>query len=163
MWGAMEGLLNGGQPADAGQSFFVGDLATDREWADNVSKAKHVTMGFETPAVAFGPAAGPCSSNKEGSGGAVSGANLSLMGGLGSVGGAAAGAPAEALAARRALLGGYLRGARMLVLCGPQGSGKSFFCAQLLGTDGDGEGGGGAFGTESGGWVHVSQDTAPGR
>lgn len=173
MWGAMEELLNDGQPADTGQSFFVGDLPTDREWADNVGKAKRATMGFETPPVAFGPAAGPCWSNKEGSGGAQSAANLSLMGsavsgagglgGLGSVGGAAAGAPAEALAARRALLGGYLRGARMLVLCGPQGSGKSFFCAQLLGTDGEGEGGGGAYGQESGGWVHVSQDTAPGR
>ena len=172
MWDAMEELLNGGVPVDAGRSFFVGDAATDREWAERVGRSRGVVVGFEGPAVFFGPPAGPCSSNKEHGG--ASAANQALTspddgagaGGV-STGGAADVAPATALEARRALLGGYLDGPRMLLLCGPQGAGKSVFSSQLLaneaggssegGDDGGGGGGGGGSGDPV--WVHVSQDT----
>ena len=87
--GAMEELLNDGQPTDVGESFFVGDSATDREWARNVGAAKGAVMGFESPAVAFGPAAGPCSSNKGSGSGGVSAADASLRGGGGAPGAAA--------------------------------------------------------------------------
>lgn len=53
--------------------------------------------------------------------------------------------PAAALQAKAALLGGYTQHPMLLVLCGPQGAGKSFFCAALL--------------RAAPAWVHVSQDT----
>ena len=54
--------------------------------------------------------------------------------------------PESALRARAALLGGYLKGPIMLVLCGAQGSGKSTFASHLTkGSEGN--------------WVAFSQDT----
>ena len=140
MWAAMEELLNEGVAVDAASSFFVGDSATDREWADNISKIKGVTMGFELPEAALGPAAGPSSTNQPSSGSAAAG--VATM-------------PDSALEARRALLGGYLDGPRMLILCGAQGAGKSTFCQMLLGNGARSEGGI----RSSDRWVHVSQDT----
>ena len=112
----------------------------DREWADNISKIKGVTMGFELPEAALGPAAGPSSTNQPSSGSAAAGV---------------ATVPDSALEARRALLGGYLDGPRMLILCGAQGAGKSTFCQMLLGNGARSEGGI----RSSDRWVHVSQDT----
>ena len=130
MWTAMERWLNEGVAVDASQSFFVGDLATDREWVVNVSKLTHATLGFELPAQAFGAADGPHYPQ----GGRAAAVAAGGQGG-GSSGGSGAEAklpPPESLAARRALLGGYLQGPRMIVLCGPQGAGKSHFCAALV-------------------------------
>ena len=67
---------------------------------------------------------------------------------------AAESVPAAALRARAGFLGGYLGGEgggkpRMLVLCGAQGAGKSWFCAELLR---GGDGGGAAS------WAQISQD-----
>ena len=64
--------------------------------------------------------------------------------------------PAEALRARASLLGGYLRGPLMLVLCGPQGAGKTWLCRLLTRdqTSGDGK----PATADAAGWVHVCQD-----
>ena len=56
----------------------------------------------------------------------------------------------------RPRLGGYLRGARLLVLCGAQGAGKSFFCERLLEE-------GSSLGAAAPEWIVVCQDTAPGK
>lgn len=53
----------------------------------------------------------------------------------------------EAYKTRAALLGGYLRGPLILIMCGVQGSGKSTFCEKLLD------------GSDEGHWMHFSQDT----
>ena len=133
----MEQELNGGEPIDLARSLFVGDAAgresdfasSDRDFAANVGAARGGTLAFRTPEQAFGP----CSSNTTAAADPFGAA-------------AAVEAPSAAvLQARAALLGGYARHPVLLVLCGPQGSGKSFFCTALL--------------RAAPAWVHVSQDT----
>ena len=72
-------------------------------------------MAFEAVEVALGPPAGPSSSNRNHPGALATAASAAAS--------AAAPLGPHALAARRALLGGYLRGPRLLVLVGPQGAG----------------------------------------
>ena len=126
MWTAMEKHANGGVAVDPAASFFVGDMAgregdvgrSDLEFALGVGQARGVTMRFETPEQCFGPAAG--SHNVSGGGGGGGGG---VSGGASGAAGSAVAAPPESLVARAALLGGYLRGPRVLLLCGPQGAG----------------------------------------
>ena len=130
MWEAMEELLNQGVKVCPSTSFFVGDMAgregdegvSDKQWAANVGAARGVTMQFKTPEEAFGA---PASGGGRGGGGG-------LGGGAGGTGGSAR-PPEASLLARAALMGGYLPGPRLVILCGPQGAGKSFFCSGLCG------------------------------
>jgi predicted kinase len=54
--------------------------------------------------------------------------------------------PPTALQTRAALLGGYLQGPILLIVCGAQGCGKSTFCKRLAQD-------------ENSHWIHLSQDT----
>ena len=157
MWTAMEEKLNDGVRVDPASSFYVGDMAgrpgdigaSDLGFALNVGKSRNVTMRFETPEEAFGAPAGP---NGESGGG----------GGGGSSATAAHAPPQSSLATRAALLGGYLPGPRLLILCGPQGAGKSHFCSGLLsGGSGGGGGGGGGGAAASGSGTAVAASSAP--
>ena len=130
-------VLNGGEPIDLARSLYVGDAAgregdfssSDRDFAANVGAERGGTLAFRTPEQAFGaPSSGPAAAPDP-------------------FGAAAAVEPPSAavLQSRLALLGGYARHPLLLVLCGPQGAGKSFFCAALV--------------RAAPAWVHVSQDT----
>tara|TARA_B100000795_G_scaffold12683_1_gene8823 strand:+ start:625 stop:1878 length:1254 start_codon:yes stop_codon:yes gene_type:complete len=134
----MEQELNGGEKIDLARSLFVGDAAgregdfasSDRDFAINVGAERGGTLAFRTPEQAFGApsrASPAAAADPFGAAAAVEGPS------------------AAALQTRVALLGGYARHPLLLVLCGPQGSGKSFFCAALL--------------HAAPAWVHVSQDT----
>jgi len=124
MWRLLLRELNQGVAVDLAASFYVGDMAgrqldmgaSDREFASNVGAVLGGTLAFRTPEEAFGP---PDGGSVHGGGGGASG------------GGEAA--PSLALRARAALLGGYASPPVLLVLCGPQGAGKSTFCELLLG------------------------------
>ena len=82
---------------------FADPGASDRQFAENVGKERGAVLCFLTPEAAFGPAAG-----------AVKGTTAVDV----------AATPASALAARWSLMGGYLAGPIVLMLCGAQGSGK---------------------------------------
>ena len=133
----MEQELNGGEPIDLARSLFVGDAAgregdfdcSDRDFAANVGAERGGILAFRTPEQAFGAPSIPAAAADPFGAAAV-----------------AVESPSTAvLQTRVALLGGYARHPLLLVLCGPQGSGKSFFCAALL--------------HAAPAWVHVSQDT----
>ena len=129
MWEAMEQLVNDKVKVDPAASFYVGDMAgregdpgsSDKEWAANVGASRGVTMRFQTPEEYFGPSAGDNSLGGGGGGGSSGGG-----------GGGDVTIPNTSMLARAALLGGYLHGPRIIVLCGPQGAGKSHFCEALL-------------------------------
>ena len=131
LWTAMEEEVNGGERIDVTLSLYVGDMAgrpqdkgsSDRDFARNVSSARGATLQFRAPDEAFGPPSGGAAAFE-----------------------AEAGPPDGALRTRRALLGGYAHRPVLLMLCGPQGAGKSFFCSTLLRE-------------ASTSWVHISQDT----
>ena len=126
MWAAMEEKVNGGLKVDPATSFFVGDAESDREWAVGVGASRGVTMKFQTPEEALGAPAGPV---RGGGGGGAAAAAAAASAGAGTEP-----MPQASQLARAALLGGYLRGPRLIVLCGPQGAGKSHFCRGLLET-----------------------------
>jgi len=143
MWGLMLRELNGGVQAHLAASSYTGDAAgrpgdigdSDRDFAAAVGAAHGGSLAFRTPEEAFGA---PEQVAGRGDGVAVPCP------------------PREALGARAALLGGYwAEWPVLLVLCGPQGGGKSTFCEALLAGEGGGEGGGGAIRR----WVVVCQDT----
>jgi methylglyoxal/glyoxal reductase len=101
---------------DLSNSFFVGDSADESDSQGGVDRKFSAAVGisFYTPDEFFGP------SNQE----MRSKAQL-CAGGIDIP-------PPEALTARSALLGGYLDGPILLILCGVQGSGKSTFCEKVL-------------------------------
>jgi len=125
MWAIMEQYTNGGTAVDIASSFLVCETESDRQFARSIGEERGATMGIEAPDVHFGPPAGVhIGSARWGqAGGDVQGTLAAL--GVEEV-------SEEALAARRALLGSYMQGPRMIVLCGPQGSGKSHFCTRLV-------------------------------
>lgn len=89
--------------ADAGSS--------DRDFAEKVGSERGSVLPFLTPEVAFGPSVG----------GRKATPSFSVEA-----------TPELAIRARRAWLGSYLSGPIVLMLCGVQGSGKSFACEELL-------------------------------
>ena len=102
------------------------DPASDKKFAHNVGVERGGELAFLTPEAAFGPAVGVAP--------AAAPIDVEVT-------------PPEALAARWSLLGGYLRGPLMLMLCGAQGSGKSFATDLLLAA------------AAGGTWTIVCQDT----
>lgn len=142
MWDICEHVCNKGVQFQPPFSIYVGDSdgnntgdvhqeqGVDKLFAENVGKSRRSILEFQTPQAFFGE-----------SDSARRKANVSL--GLLQYDPP----PAQALQERVALLGGYLRGPLLLILCGTQGSGKSTFCQKLLLLDG-----------RKGHWVHLSQD-----
>mmetsp|Transcript_31941 Transcript_31941/g.37231 ORF Transcript_31941/g.37231 Transcript_31941/m.37231 type:complete len:781 (-) Transcript_31941:169-2511(-) len=59
----------------------------------------------------------------------------------------------QALDTRIALQSGYLQGPILLILCGPQGSGKSYFCHHLVNQEQK------HYADDNNNWIHLSQDT----
>ena len=139
MWDVAIANHNKREPFDISTSFFVGDSAdpTDEQGGVDFRFAQAVsdshskngsTLKFFTPTQYFGPSDDERRKRLE---------KLKKSTGQ---------PPVEALAARSALLGGYLKEPLVLILCGVQGSGKSTFSRLLLeGNDNR--------------WVHLSQDT----
>ena len=123
LWGAMELTTNENVAVDPASSFYVGTNAgregdagnSDKAWAEAVGAARSVALKLQTPEEVFGPPA-------------------VAAGGFGGDGGGGGDDPLAhaTLLARSALLGGYLHGPRLVLLCGPQGAGKSHFCEALL-------------------------------
>ena len=147
-----------GMEYDLASSFFVGDSAdpndeqggVDFKFAQAVTEEKKKrhgntknidTLKFYTPTEFFGPSDSERRQKED-----------SLQSDMSSP------PPKEALDARSALLGGYLEGPILLILCGVQGSGKSTFCQQLLGND-DGGDADNASAYNNDHWIHLSQDT----
>lgn len=138
MWDTMVAKLNQGVEVDLTQSFFVGDSAdledtqggVDRRFADGIG------IKFYTPTEYFG------SSNQD-----LRKINQKVTAIQSNP------TPEPTLQTRTALLGGYLQGPIVLILCGVQGSGKSTFCNQLMQQAAN-------QGTNSNiAWEHYSQDT----
>jgi DNA 3'-phosphatase len=153
MWQVAIQMLNKGTEFSLNDSFFVGDSAdpsddqggVDRRFAENVGTLKGSdgdggggggTLKFYTPDDYFGP-----SDSSRRQAGAQQQRQLE--------------APPPPLAheARAALLGGYLQGPILVILCGIQGSGKSTFCERLLSNTTT------TTTTNNGHWIHLSQDT----
>lgn len=119
MWHIMRQELNGGLPIDVASCTYVGDLAgrdgdkssSDRDFARSIGAKYGTALRFRTPTDMFGLPDG------------------GLHGGSGP---SVDEAPRHALDARAALLGAYSSPPILLVLCGPQGAGKSTFCKLLL-------------------------------
>ena len=139
MWQVAINSLNKRQDFDISQSFFVGDSAdpdddqggVDLKFAEAVGKERGAAaLKFYTPTDYFGPSDSERRQKAKGFEKLTESAP-----------------PREALRARSALLGGYLQGPILLILCGVQGSGKSTFCEHLL------------VGETNNHWVHLSQDT----
>jgi DNA 3'-phosphatase len=130
MWDTMVQIHNKGVDVDLSESFFVGDSAEPDDEQGGVDRRFAETVGikFYTPTEYFGP------SDYD---------KRQLAKGVQAV---VSPPPQQALEARKALLGGYMKGPILLILCGVQGSGKSTFCEQLLQQNNDH-------------WVHLSQDT----
>jgi DNA 3'-phosphatase len=136
MWQVVIDSLNKREEVDISQSFFVGDSAdpddnqggVDLKFAQAVGKEN--PLQFYTPDDYFGPSDSERRQKAKG---------FEQL--------AESPPPKEALQARSALLGGYLQGPILLILCGVQGSGKSTFCQQLLKDAKDDH------------WIHLSQDT----
>lgn len=139
MWGVAIRFLNNREPFNITKSFFVGDSAdlNDEQGGVDLRFATAVGMKygdgselqFYEPSQLFGTSDSVRRASAK------------------SVEHAITPPPNEALAARAALLGGYYaKTPIMLLLCGVQGSGKSFFCERLLCASTDN-------------WVHLSQDT----
>ena len=137
LWVVAQQELNGGMSFDIENSFYVGDSiednpddpqgGVDSKFARNISEMTGTTLKFHTPDDYFGPST--ASQRK------ISGDMETYE------------SPTKAaLVTRAALTGCYLNGPILLILCGVQGSGKSYFCQKLLK---------GAPTT----WVHLSQDT----
>jgi hypothetical protein len=132
MWQILISRLNAGLPVALGASSFVGDMAgregdlgnSDREFALRIGAGHGGALRFSTPEEAFGPPSGIVGGGGGGGGGG---------GRSGGVGGSGSGAPLQALRARAALLGGYSAWPLLLILCGPQGAGKSTFCEMIVG------------------------------
>jgi DNA 3'-phosphatase len=131
MWDTMIQIHNKGVDVDLSQSFYVGDSAEPDDEQGGVDRKFAETVGikFYTPTEYFGPS--DFDKRQLAKGTAAQ---------------AVSPPPQEALQARAALLGGYLKGPILLILCGVQGSGKSTFCEKLLRET-------------NGHWVHLSQDT----
>lgn len=149
MWCIMEELCNGGkQVGQSGQSFFVGDSdgtgdnasdpeqkkyqqeGIDKTFAEKVGFLRGTTIQYYPPTEYFGLS------------------NADRRRTMATV------APhpplsKEVISARAALLGGYVQGPILLILCGCQGSGKSTFCQSLIEDN-------------SSSWSHFSQDTIRG-
>lgn len=126
LWDALEEAY--GEKFDIKQSLYVGDSdgevddsdayrqeGVDKAFAANVSASKNAMLRFYNPSDFFGP------SDKERR-------MATVRSGLT----AYAPTPISALRARAALLGGYLTGPLLVLLCGAQGSGKSTFCQALV-------------------------------
>lgn len=139
MWQVVVESLNNRTLFDLSSSFFVGDSSdpndeqggVDLKFAENVGSRFNkdkTPLKFYTPTEYFGPSD------------AARRQKTQQLGNEPPI-------PDEALATRSALLGGYLTGPVLLILCGVQGSGKSTFCEKLLEGKGDDH------------WVHLSQDT----
>jgi bifunctional polynucleotide phosphatase/kinase len=138
MWSIAIDVLNRQRSFNVKESFFVGDSAdindpqggVDFRFAQNVAQkyGNGTDLTFHTPEEYFGPSDSERRQRSK------------------SLEKSAIPPPKEALAARSALLGGYIRGPILLILCGVQGSGKSTFCNKLV------EG-------KKDYWVHLSQDT----
>ena len=143
MWKIGEKYCNSLEPFDLELSFFVGDRdgsdeeledpikrAEDKLFAERVSSSREgATLQFYTPWKFFGE------SDKYRRK-ATQEAQLPAYDAP----------PPVALQTRAALLGGYLQGPILLILCGAQGCGKSTFCKRVT-QDEDSH------------WVHLSQDT----
>jgi DNA 3'-phosphatase len=108
---------------DLQSSFFVGDSADPNDSQGGVDRqfASNVGIAFFTPEEYFGP------SNQQLRHQTTTTTTNTTM----SFDETAITIPQEALYARKALLGGYLKGPIMLILVGVQGSGKSYFCRQI--------------------------------
>lgn len=146
MWAVAQELM--GQAFDTEASFFVGD-SVDRVddgdvavtvtgddqglTGDDQGFARNLNIKFETPEQCFGP------SNKE--------RRLELRAAQKQMEYQAP--SSDALQIRAALTSGYLTGPILLVLCGPQGAGKSYFCNQLMNSCQQ----------QNNNWTHLSQDT----
>lgn len=134
MWEAAEQILE--CSFDKESSFFVGD-SVDFEQNGNVTQgdddnfARNIgPIQFYTPMEYFGPSHRQSRESKR-----VTGKQAEYE------------LPSEeALKTRAALQSGYLKSGILIVLCGPQGAGKSFFCSKLIANLGEQ-------------WVHLSQDT----
>jgi len=145
MWGVMEDYCNCGKRVRPDLSFYVGDAdgigddtanlqqqqhqqtGTDKLFAENVGEMRNTTMDFFSPSDYFGPSNVDCRRTMT---------SLEAPPDL----------PKEAILARAALLGGYLRGPILALTIGVQGSGKSTFCQSLIDNSG-------------GAWCQFSQDT----
>ena len=153
MWEIVEKECNQGKRFDIDHSFFVGDSieveddpqgGVDSKFAKSVGALRDTTLTFYTPEEYFGPS----DTDKRKKQGAMADYDAP---------------PKQALAARAALLGGYLQGPVVLILSGVQGSGKSTFCRQLFVQSNNDN----TSGLESENhpndddhpWVHLSQDT----
>ena len=126
---------------DLSSSFFVGDSADEDDSQGGVDRkfAQNVGITFYTPDEYFGQSHQELRQKAKA---------------LDSVG--AVPTPSQALQLRQALLGGYLQGPIVLILCGVQGSGKSTFCQQLVegSSDDDDDNN-----NKTPCWVWLSQDT----
>jgi DNA 3'-phosphatase len=147
MWTVFEEICNYGKEASPEKSFFVGDAdgsgdaitnpqqqqhqqtGTDKLFAEQVGEMRNATMKFHTPSAFFGPS------------------NVDRRRSSMTVVDSPPPLPPEAIRARAALLGGYMKGPICLVLVGVQGSGKSTFCQSLM------------QGAGCDRWAHFSQDT----
>lgn len=147
MWILAETICNQKVQFDVEHSFYVGDSATDTtsdktsgdkskpsgqdavdlRFAKNVGELRGCTLPFYTPDSYFG------TSDHD--------KRVKAKSALVDT------PPEAALNTRLALLGGYLKGPVLLILCGVQGCGKSTFCQQLLS------------GSSAHHWVHLCQDT----
>jgi DNA 3'-phosphatase len=149
MWNTAQQIL--GFSFDQASSFFVGDgvdyekdgkliLGDDESFARNVSGVGSVQ--FFTPTAYFGPSHLEAQREKR-----VTAQQLAYEI-----------PPKTALETRAALQSGYLKTKGiLLLLCGGQGSGKSFFCHEL--TKGDANNHNHNGNHNDNGWVHLSQDT----
>ena len=135
MWFTMISVLNKGLSADLKTSFFVGDSALVDDDQGGVDRlfAEAVGISFHSPEDYFGPSHADQRQLRRG----IQTQILSKT-------------PTTALFARAALVGGYLQGPILLILCGVQGSGKSTFSKRLVELDNR---------SQRQVWVHLSQDT----
>ena len=118
------GIGSGTPPnIDLAESFFVGDSADpdDDQGGVDFKFAQNVGIKFYTPTEYFG--IGDLEKReRQGGGGNGGNSDANLVP-----------PPIHALQTRSSLLGGYLQGPILLILCGVQGSGKSTFCKQVFG------------------------------
>ncbi|KAL7581009.1 hypothetical protein ACA910_005818 [Epithemia clementina (nom. ined.)] len=160
MWQIAVQHFNHNVEFDLASSFFVGDSAdpnddqggVDLRFANAVTelhggggKNNKTTLQFHTPIDYFGPSDSERRDKQKAFASETP-------------------PPPASLQARSALLGGYLKGPILLLLCGVQGSGKSTFCNQLIGASNEKDGKNDSDNaTENNinnyNWIHLSQDT----